>query len=119
MLEGEELLALADWVFASFNPGKEGLSADQREAEKAKLLRRLDVNADGAMDFGEFANWFRRISTSIKKFESKASAVEAHRAATGRDQGSTGGSRASSVSGKGSVSQFSGKGSAQKGGAAQ
>ena len=23
MLEGEELLALADWVFASFNPGKE------------------------------------------------------------------------------------------------
>ena len=69
----------------------QGLSADQREAEKAKLLRRLDVNADGAMDFGEFANWFRRISTSIKKFESKVSAVEAHRAATGQDQGSTGG----------------------------
>ena len=72
------------------------------------------MNEDGAMDFGEFANWFRRISTSINKFESKPSAIEAHRAATGQGRDSC----ASSVSGKGAISQFSGKGSSQKGGAA-
>ena len=41
-LAGEELLELAQWVWASFHPGGKPLSPKETEAEAEKLLARLD-----------------------------------------------------------------------------
>ena len=55
VLEGPELVALAQWVWSSFHPGGEPMSAEQKQSESAKLLRRLDADEDGVMTFKEFA----------------------------------------------------------------
>ena len=40
-LDGDELLLLAEWVWASFHPGG-AITDEQREAEARKLLHRCD-----------------------------------------------------------------------------
>ena len=58
LLEGDELLGLADWLWAFFQPGGNPLSEERKQEEAAKLLQNLDANGDGAMSFEEFAGWF-------------------------------------------------------------
>eukprot|EP00656_Telonema_subtile_P035389 TRINITY_DN3936_c0_g1_i1.p1 TRINITY_DN3936_c0_g1~~TRINITY_DN3936_c0_g1_i1.p1 ORF type:complete len:628 (+),score=241.83 TRINITY_DN3936_c0_g1_i1:154-2037(+) len=67
MLQGAELVALADWVWSSFHPGGEALSEEHKEQVGVKLLGRLDQNQDGAMSFDEFGEWFGRTCESISK----------------------------------------------------
>lgn len=76
---------LATWVFASFNPGGKVLPKATREAEAKKLLRRLDENGDGELDFAEFADWFGRTCVSIEKFRR----AQANRATRGVSPGRT------------------------------
>merc|ERR1712166_311111 len=74
VLEGEELLGLAEWMWGSFHPGGEPLSSEQRGVEGEKLFRRVTSNGDGAMDFDEFAAWFRRTCVSIMRARQQPSA---------------------------------------------
>merc|ERR1712166_1658591 len=67
VLEGEELLGLAEWMWGSFHPGGEPMGSEQRGVEGEKLFRRVTSNGDGAMDFDEFAAWFRRTCVSIMR----------------------------------------------------
>jgi len=67
-LEGNELEALAEWVWSSFHPGGEPLDEKQTAIESAKLLRRLDANQDGSMTFPEFAHWFTSTSDKIQTY---------------------------------------------------
>ena len=68
LLEGDELSGLATWVWSSFHPGGQPVSAEFMEQEGAKLLGRLDANGDGAMSFDEFAEWFRRTCESVAQY---------------------------------------------------
>ena len=68
VLEGDELLGLAEWVWSSFHPGGVALTADEQQAESAKLLGRLDTNGDGCMSFVEFGAWFKRTCSSIERY---------------------------------------------------
>ena len=65
LLEGDELVALAEWVWSSFHPGGDALSDEEKAAESNKLLGRLDANDDGCMLFDEFGLWFKRTCASI------------------------------------------------------
>ena len=76
VLSGDELTHLANWVFESFHPGELPLSAAEREDGAAKLLSRLDDNADGVLDFAEFEEWFRRTCDSISKFRQRQGASD-------------------------------------------
>ena len=67
-LDGEEMHALALWVFESFHPGGQPLPAEEQEKEAAKLRNRLDADGDGKLDFDEFAAWFTRTCQSISKY---------------------------------------------------
>ena len=68
LLEGDELLELAEWVWSSFHPGGEPLSGEQQAAEVIKLMGRLDEDADGVMSFDEFGEWFEKTCASVEKF---------------------------------------------------
>merc|ERR1740115_572628 len=68
LLEGEELIALSQWLWSSFHPGGEPLSDEQKAQESTKLLQRLDENRDGCMSFNEFADWFCRTCRSIERY---------------------------------------------------
>ena len=74
LLEGRELMGLADWVWSCFHPGGKPLTDEEKEAEGAKLLGRLDADGDSKMSFEEFGEWFRRTCVSIQKFR-RAQAV--------------------------------------------
>ena len=57
VLLDEELLVLVDWLWDSFYPGGYPLPEEQRAALQKDLLRRVDKDHDGAMDFDEFSAW--------------------------------------------------------------
>jgi hypothetical protein len=71
VLQGAELLALAEWVWSSFHPGGKSLTEQQQQQEGAKLIRRLDKNEDGVMDFDEFSDWFQRTCASVERFRTR------------------------------------------------
>ena len=60
VLNGDELTKLSLWVFDSFHPGGEPISAAQKQQEADKLLNRIDKNKDGVLEFEEFAQWFTK-----------------------------------------------------------
>ena len=57
-LAGEELAALSEWAFASFHPEAEAMGEEARAGLARKVLSRTDADGDGAMDFGEFGQWY-------------------------------------------------------------
>ena len=59
-LEGSELSELAEWAHSVVSPGGEPLTAEVKAAQGALLLKKLDANGDGVMDFDEFVGWFRK-----------------------------------------------------------
>ena len=82
-LAGDELAELARWVFDSFHPDGQALTEAQQEAEVEKLLRRLDENGDGVLQFEEFAEWFRKTCGGISRHR-KNLAVQSGRQASSK-----------------------------------
>ena len=68
MLDGAELEKLAHWVWSSFHPDGQPLSAEEAAANTKKILRRADSNEDGKMDVAEFEAYFRRTAAAISKY---------------------------------------------------
>ena len=66
-LEHDELKDLALWVFDSFHPGGEALSAEAQDTEVQKLLGKMDDDGNGMLSLEEFADWFRETSESLRK----------------------------------------------------
>ena len=79
-LNGDEVGALAEWVWCSFRPGQRITAAD-REGEKAKILRRCDVNGDGSIDRREFNAYYEKTASAMFRFHSG----RAHRSQRGPD----------------------------------
>lgn len=61
-LERGELDNLSLWVFESFHPGGETMTAEQQDKEVQKLLQKMDDNGDGVLSLDEFVSWFRETS---------------------------------------------------------
>ena len=76
VLEGEELIHLAEWAWTHFRPSGEELSAELKVKHGTKLLKRLDTNGDGLMDFEEFEGWFRRTCGAIERDHKKQAKLQ-------------------------------------------
>jgi len=68
VLEGDELIGMAIWVWSSFHPGGKPLTNQEKEEEASKLLTRLDKNGDGFMSFDEFSEWCRKTFVEIERY---------------------------------------------------
>ena len=68
LLEGRELVGLADWVWSCFHPGGKPLSDQEKATEGAKLVALLDGDGDSCLSFEEFSGWFREMCVSIHKY---------------------------------------------------
>jgi len=66
-LDEAEIMALAEWSWCSFRPGKNITSKD-RIQEAAKILKRCDANGDGVIDRNEFKTYYERTASAISKF---------------------------------------------------
>ena len=66
-LEGDEVLALAEWVYSSFRPGQ-SITPERREEEARKILKRCDLDGDGRVDKEEFQKYYDTISAQMTKF---------------------------------------------------
>jgi len=90
VLDGDELLLLADWVWCSFHPGHAISSAD-RIKEAKKILSRCDTNGDGVVDQAEFMAYYARTSAAMQCFHQaqaeKAKQVEKAKSALKKAQG--------------------------------
>ena len=64
-LDGQELTALCDYVWTSFNPNGQQLNDETKAAASAELLKLLDTNGDGALQFSEFSAWFEDRCTRL------------------------------------------------------
>ena len=60
---------MAEWVWSRFYPGSQALCEELKAEHGAKLLRKLDANGDGLMDFDEFQGWFKRTCAVLKRQE--------------------------------------------------
>ena len=65
VLDRDELLNLADWVFSSFTPGGKKFTQDEKDMEVARIMQSADSDGDGLMDFEEFEAWFRETAAGI------------------------------------------------------
>merc|ERR1711865_449734 len=81
-IEGQEVQALADCVFESFHPDNEPLGDDERDLLRIKLMKRLDDDTNGRLDFEEFAEWFTRTCEGISQFRQNKARTERAGAAT-------------------------------------
>jgi len=67
-LDGEELMALAEWVWCGFHPDKQ-ISTEDRRKEATKILRRCDANNDGGIDREEFEAYYEQTAAAMLKFQ--------------------------------------------------
>eukprot|EP00658_Telonema_sp_P-2_P004854 TRINITY_DN11814_c0_g1_i1.p1 TRINITY_DN11814_c0_g1~~TRINITY_DN11814_c0_g1_i1.p1 ORF type:complete len:315 (-),score=88.24 TRINITY_DN11814_c0_g1_i1:125-1024(-) len=74
VLQGEELETLVHWLWSSFHPDGEPLSAEQQEAETSKLMGQLDSNGDAGLSFDEFGEWFNNTCASVERCRRSISA---------------------------------------------
>ena len=65
-LEGEEILALAEWVWCSFRPGQE-ITPQHRRKEAEKILDRCDKDGNGVVDKGEFQVYYDKTAGAMFK----------------------------------------------------
>ena len=47
------------WVWLSFHPGGKALSSEELVKETEKIIRRVDSNGDGLIDYAEFEAYAR------------------------------------------------------------
>ena len=66
-LTGGEVSELAAWVWCSFRPGQQ-ITAQDREKESAKILRRCDANENGTIDKAEFCEYYEKTAAAMFKF---------------------------------------------------
>ena len=66
-LDGEEVLALAEWVWCSFRPG-ESITPQTRVHEASKLMGRCDLNGNGVIDKGEFGSYYDHVVRDMFRF---------------------------------------------------
>lgn len=74
VLDGDELLSLVDWVFDSFHPGGEKMSDQKKDMEVVTLLKQLDSDGDGVLDYAEFEEWFCRTAEDIYRVQRRKAA---------------------------------------------
>jgi len=67
ILEPDEILLLADWVWNTFQPNGRVLRKAERVKLSQNLLKRCDKNQDGKIDFDEFAEWFVIMVNNLKR----------------------------------------------------
>ena len=58
VLEGSDLLSLADWTWSQFTLEGQQISQEQRVQQAARLLSHVDISPTGQLTFDEFASWF-------------------------------------------------------------
>eukprot|EP00656_Telonema_subtile_P051804 TRINITY_DN7065_c0_g1_i3.p1 TRINITY_DN7065_c0_g1~~TRINITY_DN7065_c0_g1_i3.p1 ORF type:complete len:900 (-),score=310.49 TRINITY_DN7065_c0_g1_i3:51-2750(-) len=73
-LSTDEMLALADFLYTSFNTKGEVLDHGQRQIEAEKLVRKLDKDGDGEISFEEFAKFIEDRLEKLEKFNAKRKA---------------------------------------------
>ena len=61
-----QVLALAEWVWTSFRPGKK-ISAATRLLEATKILRRADKNGNGRVDKAEFQAYYDAVAADSSR----------------------------------------------------
>ena len=66
-LVGEEIEALAEWVWCSFRPGLT-ITPKERKHEAKKIMVRCDENNDGSIDEEEFLTYYERTAAAMTKF---------------------------------------------------
>jgi len=71
-LEGAEILALAEWVWCSFNPDKRCLP-QMRKIQAEKIMTACDSNGDGDVDREEFLVYYDHLTESMEEFKVKLS----------------------------------------------
>jgi hypothetical protein len=69
VLDGDEVVQLADWLWTSFHPDGEEPSPDVRRTFRRKLVERLERDGRSAMTMPEFEEW------ALEKFASLRSAA--------------------------------------------
>ena len=67
-LEGDELVALAGWVWSSYHPEGVACSAEEKAAMVEKLMHRLDANEDGKLSFVEFEDYFEETAEAMRRY---------------------------------------------------
>lgn len=65
-LDGDEMLDLADWVWSVFSQDGAEIRKVDSILAKSELITKCDKNADGVLDFGEFAEWFLESVNKLK-----------------------------------------------------
>ena len=63
-LDGDEVFALAQWVYSSFRPGQQVTEMDWA-AEAAKIMRRCDKDENGSIGREEFAEYYEMTSAAM------------------------------------------------------
>ena len=82
-LEGVEVLALAEWVWGSFRPGR-AISEPQRQQEAVKILQRCDKNENGVVDREEFQVFFDTVTSDMFRFHKARAKKRAKKPSTQR-----------------------------------
>jgi len=77
VLEGDELVPLAEWVWSSFHPDGEPISGAEKKAMVEKLMHRADENDDGQLSLEEFKEYFMKTAASIARFRQRPAQVKA------------------------------------------
>ena len=60
-IDGDEIYVLAEWVWCSFNPGKEITSAVQ-EKQASKILAACDLSGNGGIDLPDFIKYYEKVN---------------------------------------------------------
>lgn len=64
-LEGKEVLALAEWVCASFDRRNSDITKEQMQSRAVKIKKACDKNGDGSIEKGEFLDYYKRLLGAV------------------------------------------------------
>lgn len=64
-LEGKEVLALAEWVCASFDGRNRDITKEQMQSRAVKIKKACDKNGDGSIEKGEFLDYYKRLLGAV------------------------------------------------------
>ena len=67
-LDQDELLSLAEWVWCSFHPD-EIITAEIKQAEADKIMKKCDTSGDGQVDKAEFLVYYEHHSVAVHNFK--------------------------------------------------
>ena len=76
-LDGDEVLALAEWVWGSFRPGQT-ITSEERVKEATKIMHRCDKDGNGKIDRGEFGEYYEKVCEESFRFNKDRAAKAKH-----------------------------------------